>query len=604
MALFPRCTFQVLLTGGVITPGERVSGTLVVEAPEPIPRADHVDLKLTSTAWAGYGGGNHRSVERRVMFHAPLHVDVLTKPMAAGRHEFPFTIDVPAWLPPAYIGNDCGIVHAVEMRVDVDWAVDPVANLSPVVAIPPRTGMRAGLVTRSPRSFHDTIVVEVTLASAVLAHDEPLTGQVALRSGHDARFSSIDLVFAGVARMTMARGDRRRNSMQKIRIPADSLRSGEAVPFAFRASPAFPPTFRSSFIDHDVVLTVSADVPWSSDPSFDLLLDVLPVGSTILGETTTAVVGGERLRRIAAAMAQSTGLREGRAPILVEGNVVGPIGVTIADAPRPTALGIDVDILFPYLELGASFRHLGMLEGFRASPLLPKALAERYLLRFAPPDDRAPVDEKVLAAFVVALLGDVPGADEVRFSDHHLGIHIPIPNDELPRMVDIARAAQAKAKAIAAAIGALPFPATVLLARPAWQATAAEQSAFLVPTGPSLYGLTFRTRVIAGEERVIRASLRTKWTKSGPTTHVDLDLREAPLPAAACTELERATPSVGLQAVRAIFPTSHALGQGTGATLDRPGFTDDPRSLLPVIEAFFGWVLDARGERRTELPYR
>ena len=604
MALFPDCTFQVLLPGGVFTPGTKVHGTLVVTAPEPIPRAERVDLVFHSVAWAGYGSGKSRSVDRRTMFDAPLHVELKTEPLPAGRHEFPFAMDIPAWLPPGYLGNDCGIVHEITMRLDVDWAVDRVAKLVPVIAMLPREGTRTALTTRSPAGFHDSIVLEVTLASAVIAHDEPLVGQVALRSGHDARFDAVELMLAGNARIAMGRGDRRRGGGSMIRIPAATLRGGEAVPFQFPPNQHFPASFRSSFIDHDVVLTVSADIPWATDPSFDLMLDVLPVGSTISGDASTSIVGGERLRRIAAAMAQSSGLREGRAPVLVEGKVVGPVAVRISDAPRSGRLGIDVDIAFPDVELGIAFRPLGMLEGFRTSPLLPAPLSDRYLLRCTPEDARPPVDDGALTAFVDTLLTDVAGADDVRLSDHHLGIHIPIPNDELPRMVDIARAAHAKAKAIADAIAALPFPSSLAAARPAWQATAVEQNAFLVPTGPSLHGLAFHARVLAGEERTITASLRTRWTKAGPTIHVDVDLGNAPLPKAAWAELESETPSERLRAVRALFPSAHVLGQGSGATLDRPEWAADPRELLSAIETFFWWVLDTRGERRSDLPYR
>ena len=604
MALFPDCSFQVLLPGGVFMPGTRVNGTLVVLAPEPVPRAEHVDLLFRTIAWAAYGSGQSRTVERRTVFDAPLHVDLVAKPLPAGRHEFPFSIDVPAWLPPNFPGNDCGIEHLITMRLDVDWAVDPVTKIVPIVAVAPRSGTRAGLTTRSPGGFHDSIVLEVTLASAVIRHDEPLVGQVALRSGHAARFDAIELLLAGNARITMGRGDRRRGGGSMIRIPADALRGGEAVPFEFAANHHFPPTFRSAFIDHDVVLTVSADIAWATDPAFDLFIDVLPPGSTIAGDTSTSIVGSERLRRIAAAMAQSSGLHEGRAPTLVEGNVFGPVAVRISDAPRSGGLGIDVDIIFPDVELGIAFRPLGVLEGFRTSPLLEGRLADRYLLRCAPSDARPPVDDVPLASFVRRLLADAEGADEIRFSDHHLGIHVPIPNDELPRMVDIARAAHAKAKAIADAIASLPFPASLSAGRLAWQATAVEQNAFLVPTGPSLHGLVFRARVLAGEERTIGASLRTRWTKEGPTIHVDVDLRNAPLPKAAWAELESETPSERLRAVRALFPSSQVLAQGNGATLDRPQWASDPRELLSAIETFFGWVLDARGERRSDLPYR
>ena len=605
MALFPKASFHVLVAGGVLMPGTRVSGTLVVTAPEPIPRAEHVDLVFTSTAEAGYGSGKSRTIERRVMFKSPFRVDLPEGPLGAGESRFPFALDLPAWLPPAYQGDDCSIVHAIETRVDVDWAIDPTGRLNPAVALLPRTGTRAPLTTRSPLHFHESIVLEVTLASSVIAHDEPLSGHVALRSGHSARFDAVELRIGGSARITMARRDSRLGAAFTVRIPAEALRGGAAVPFRMPPTAAqISPSFRSSFIDHDVILGVSVDIPWATDPRFELLLDVLPPGSQIAGTAGEVIVGSERLRRIAREMAQSTGLGEGRPPTLVEGLVAGPIAVRVADAPRDANLGIDVDIIFPDVELGIEFRPLGVLEGFRSSPLLPAAVATRHLLRCGTDDGRPRVEEAVVAGFIDVLLGDLAQYESLRLSDHHLGVHLPIPNDELPRMIEIARAAHAKATAIADAIARLPFPDSLVASRPAWLATAAEQSAFLVPTGPSLHGLTFRARVLDGEERMIGAAIRTKWTKGGPTTHVDVDLRSAPLPKAAWADLESETPSERVRAVRALFPSAHVMAQGNGATLDRPEWTPDPRALLSAIETFFEWVLEARGERRQDMPYR
>jgi hypothetical protein len=63
-------------------------------------------------------------------------------------------------------------------------------------------------------------------------------------------------------------------------------------------------------------------------------------------------------------------------------------------------------------------------------------------------------------------------------------------------------------------------------------------------------------------------------------------------------------PSERLRPVRAFFPSSHALAQGNAAMLDTPQWAPDPRALLSGIETFFAWVLETRGERRSDLPYR
>jgi len=39
-------------------------------------------------------------------------------------------------------------------------------------------------------------------------------------------------------------------------------------------------------------------------------------------------------------------------------------------------------------------------------------------------------------------------------------------------------------------------------------------------------------------------------------------------------------------------------------TLERPGFTEDPRAITAALDAVLAWTLDARGERRADSPYR
>ena len=90
MALFPKCSFEVLVSDGVFVPGTRVEGTLVLTAEAPIPRVDHVELAFHTRAWAVYGSGKNRSVVRRAVFDAPFRVALPNEALAAGKHRFPF----------------------------------------------------------------------------------------------------------------------------------------------------------------------------------------------------------------------------------------------------------------------------------------------------------------------------------------------------------------------------------------------------------------------------------------------------------------------------------------------------------------------------------
>ncbi len=603
MTFFPRCRFGVLVPDGVVIAGSRLEGVLEMTVPEPISRAERIELVFRSHAWAGYGSGKNRSVRRRDLFVVPLRVELPKGgPLQPGTYRYPFTFDVPAWLPPRLAGADCAIEHDVEARLDVDWAIDPVTRSLPEIVMPPAHGQRAPMTMRSPGGFHDSIVLEVSLASSVFGQDEPLSGNIALRSGSDARFDAIELSLSSVATIRMGRGDRRNGAARTIRVPAAALRGGGSVRFVFPPAAELPPTFSNGFIDHDVILKVSVDIPWASDPFFEVPLHVLPAGSTIGGDASAVAVGGQRLRQSASAMAQATGLRLGRHPTLVEG-AVGPVLLRVADGPRDGRIGIEVDLDFPDVELGISFRPLGMLDGFRRSPLLPASLADRYLLRVAPEGKTRPkVDEGAVAPFIAALLEGIGGADEVRLADHHLGMHFAMRDDGTQEMIAIASFALARAKAIGDAIARLPFPPELEAARPAWHAAAAEQGAVLVPTGPALHGLSFGARVLGGEVRRIGASIHTVYGDDGPTTRVDVDLREAPLSKEAIAELDGGA-SERLEPLRAVFPATRAEGRER-ASLEVPGTIADPRSLFPGLELFLWWVLETRGERRADMPYR
>ena len=442
MALFPTAKFEVLLPGGIVTPGRRLEAELVVRNDETIPRAEHVSLVFNSTAWAGYGSGKSRSVVTRTIFLAPLNSDLPAGELPPGVHRYPFLIEIPDWLPPAYSGSDCGIVHRLEARLDVDWAIDPTASLVPTVAMPPRTAVRTPRSTRSPAGFHDSIVLEVLLESTTVTQDEPLRGQVALRSGHDARFDAVDLCLASVAHVPMGRGDRRRGGGQTIHVPASSLRSGEPVPFVFPpTSYAFPPSFQDGFLDHQVGLFVSVDIPWAIDPSFEIAIEMLPHGSTVVGGPAEGAVGSERLRRVSMAMAQTAGLRQGLPPTLVEG-AHGPVSLRLVDSARGGNIGVMVEMTYPDVELGIRFRPLGVLEGFRESPLLPPGLRDQYLLRCEPEGGRAALADADLEAFFGPVVGELGKPDEVRLSDHHFALHYTLPNDEVERMTEIARFAR------------------------------------------------------------------------------------------------------------------------------------------------------------------
>ncbi len=600
MSLFPKCTFEYYLSAGSrLLAGQRNEGKLILNVPEHIPRAEHINLALSTSAWAGYGSGKNRRVVRQPLLLLPMRVDLPATGMPPGRHEYPFVLDLPAWLPPAYQGPDCGIVHELKTELDVDWAIDPECTVHPKVLVPPRSGRRITSIVRSPNGFHESIVLEVTLDSAVIGEDEPLAGKLALRAGATAKFDAVVLTVNRAATVPMGHGDRRRGDLAVVRIPAASLVGGHAVPFVFPPSEDPIPTFASPQINVDYFLNVSVDIPWGFDPEMEIPFTVLPHGSRIEGEGSDVPLGGERLRQMAHYVATRAGLAEGNPPVLAHGKE-GPIAFSISDAPQGGALGVEAVLVFPSLGLDLRMRPLGMLDGFSSSPLLPPDLRDKYHLRCEAPQGRYAREPLGEAEFHRLLTG-LSRADAVRMTDHHLAFHFPI-EDDAEKLVGVASFVVRKAKVLAEVVSGLPFPRALEHTRPAWEAAAAERGAILVPSGPTLSAMTMAVRTIGGEERIFEVRVGTDWS-GVPHAYVEVQCGRALLPPSASSMLEGQTAHPMLTSLRGTFPRM-ALEGPSLVRLHTVGTVDDPRALFPAVEAIIAWVLDIRGERRADAPYR
>ena len=603
MSIFPKAKLSILVPGGVLPAGEHVEATLVIEAPEPIPRTLGFDLHLRSTAWAGYGSGKNRSVIRRDLYSIPMRsaFDRGTE-LAAGTHRIPFELDVPAWLSPSYDGTDCGIATVIDARVDVDWAVDPKITVAPPIVRAPLSGMRTPGRIRSGPDFHSKVALELALDSTVIAHDEMLRGQIALRSTEPVTFSAVVITMRSVATISMGRGDRRTGAGMSLRITPAELEGGKTVPFAIRASDVGPASFRNRYLEHDLVLDVSLDVPWGFDPSFRVPLQVLPPGSSIASAGASEVsVGHERLMRLAETMATESGLAKGDLPTLVCGQskATGAVVVFVDDSPRQARLGLDIDFTFPDVDLGFRFHRRGMLDVMRAAPLLPEGHRGHYYLTIERPEGKPPLPESVIADFLATLVGDVDQEVELRVDEHHLGLHLPLVDDDPQRMIGLARFARAKVDRIATAIAALPFPEGLEDLAAAWSAAASARRAYLVPSGPAIHGIVLRSRVVGGEERSVTAAIRTVWTSEGPLTRVDVDLEETPIPKTALDTFATQHTS----SLDGVFPR-RSTPDAESAVLEHDALTRDPRELMPALDQFFALLLEARGERRAESAYR
>jgi hypothetical protein len=136
-------------------------------------------------------------------------------------------------------------------------------------------------------------------------------------------------------------------------------------------------------------------------------------------------------------------------------------------------------------------------------------------------------------------------------------------------------------------------------------ALAAAHGAALVPVRPSIAGITLAARLLGGDERSLRGTLSAVWNEGVPTgAEWAVDLRAMPLPQKLADELQKARelPDVA-SSLKTYFSAIEVHGPES-ATLHASGFHDDPTVWLAGLEAFFAWLLEARGERRADSPYR
>jgi hypothetical protein len=614
--MFPKCSFLVLLDQNALVAGTRNSGVLQLELPEAIRRAEAIDLVYETVAVCGFGGGKNRRVATRDVYRMPLHVALPKGGLDAGTYRYPFHIDVPLNIPPEYEGNDCSIRHRINTNLDVDWAIDPSTTVVPPVVTAALSVQGAPIFVRTDRAFHSDIVVELSLTTAAVKRGEFFEGAVAVRGAPGAKYDAVVLDFSSIAQVRFGGGATRSQSHAVIRIPAEALRSGAAIPFRIPTDASTPITARNGFFDLDVRLRVSLDLPWSFDPEIVVPLAVVDRQSTIVGERGGVVLGTERLRQLTHFVAERTGLSPGAAPVFVQG-AVGPVRFSLADRIEGGAPRVALQFTYPDIGLGLLARPIGMLDGFKEKNL-PGALADRYLLeqrskRFGPQE---------AAPFVAAATGQLPGFEHFEFSDHHLGFDVALHGDEGVALTTLAEFAKGRAKALATTIASLPspteFPAAARWRESATTLLATHDGGGFIPSAPALIGLGRRVRTNTGEERAFWFSVTTEWHDERPDTVITVDA-DAPFGrglqeglAAAKSNGRSALSEPLFRALRLLEGTvtgtaEEASVQNASAyqlRIHRAGVLADPAASVPVFDALIAFALATREERTVDAPYR
>lgn len=545
-----------------------VSGSVVVSAAEPVRRARCIHLLLSVAS------------EQGTIETSDGEIDLPAEGLPQGVSRFPFTLPRETSLENLAWRKAW---HRVDARVDVEWALDPTgqatigfakpaaatdappdtarsADLGPVENAPARIG-RTPCWVRSPKGYHPEIVLEIALASTRITVDEPLVGNVALRAGR-----ADDLVGVSLGLVSRTSG----TVHAATSVGREQLRGGGPAPFAIAGGADGVRTDGTHALSI-AAIPVSAPASWAGGlKRFEVPIEVLATGTRIAAETRMEPIGTDRLRRVAHDLAAQANLPPPPLPMLLEARI-GAVSMRLYDHAVGDELGAVCELRFPNLAIG-----------------LGRELPEQ-------PGERAKRDLEEL------LLGGLDGAVEVEVSDEHFRARFLY---ERVAIVELGGALHAKAARVRDVIAALP-PSRSLsnAALDAWRAAAAASGGFFVPSVPAIHGVPFGAAVDGGRVVALFAHVRAPSIDGAPGTIVLVDLDSAPLPSSIDEHASIGRSAELMAALRTAFPQVNV--SGARATLARPGFTDDPRTILPVLDDFLSWVLEVRQLRRDAGgPYR
>lgn len=588
MSLFPECKFALVAEGGVLRAGQTNRGVVELDVSESITNAAAMAFRFQTIGKVKYPGDETETVLRNALMTIPLRSE-FPQGLAAGLHRVPFSLDLPWNLPGAISVDGATITHEIQLYLDVAWSFDHSATFEVYVRPAAVHGAaRRPLSFRTDANLHRAVAFDVNLASSVLVEGEWVTGELALRSGHDVPFSKLVVSLHQTATAWMGRGDTRTRRIIDIYIPSDALRSGGTVSFRLPTD-GLVPSNRNGQIDVKTALGFALAPPYGSY----FTLDILPAGSTAPSPVNAArpPLGVARMQRHADAVTAHTGLERGRLPTLGRGRD-GAIDVTIADASSGASCMAVEHHRFPDVGLGLRSHPRGALS--LAPSVAPLALTKRWVI-----DARETwLDREIVRAFLTHILQDAANASALEIGDRHLTIWHPLTADHDEDWIAVGSLAKERGRRIAEAIGALPFPDESV--REAWSTAAALESAFLLPHLPALALVRRSAGIASGEQRQLTATITTR--RASDSTEVAIAF-DAPLTPKAIAELREDPRDEGLRALRATYSSIYAESPQHVVAIAK-GVVVDPRPLLDTLETFLDWHLRRRSERRGDGPYR
>lgn len=570
----------------VVHPGEDVTIEVVATSGSDTP-IDFFDVTFSGSE--NVTSRADMSLRPKPVVHTTVRLrdeGVLTQ----GEHRFIARFTVPLDAPPSYLGVLASIRYEVRIHVSIPWWPDLRETYELLVETRPGVRPKPSPASTTSSGGHGEPFLELSVSDTAFGVGDEVSG--AFAAGNLARQAGEDIVISLVAMERSHDGARsqraeqfRYNAPNVFRVP----RGGREAPFRFRVPKDALPSFESPRCRLEWALL--AVLPLSSLSS---VVCSIPV---VIGRYAGSRPGAARYPEIGAAR-----WREGWSEIGERyGLALGEDRFALVG--RRGAVQIEVDVYESDDEaaLAATFRYPSIMLGLRAAPQLLVMLPSPLELRF--PGHK--IEHRELDQARAFLDGPLREAlERVKLTsadDTSLRVRAAVAGYDEESVDPFLRCVAAIADALGAAIEAIPPPAVMRDALPAWRDLAAATGARLTVGGMALHGVG-----VDGE-------LFDVWTRLGPrgeVTGTRVELRvdpplalRAPLDAAVALSFAWTPPGCHELAETLRASVERLDIQSEIVAVELPGATPDPAALRPTMALMIALAQRLRGERSAG-PYR
>ncbi len=415
-----------------------------------------------------------RGDEAALLSHT--HVDLVARTpksrLTPGEHRLRFRFDLPASAPPEYTSRTARVLYDLQVRVDIPWWPDRTGRfIVPVAAAPTSAAHQPAVFCTDARGPQETaLYVEASLDTTTIAMGGVLRGAVSVANVAHHRLRRLDLALVQRER-TRAAPDGVEAHRYVVKLASGAPEEGTPIPFQVRLPAGAPVSFRGALFETRWNLEVRAVVALGSDVLLFVPFTVhrAPEGALDAGAMLRRVppVGHERRALVWAEAARN--LRVAYDADNERMSVdLGPVAVGVTLERKPNGLALTAAITWPSLNLDLALSERRWVDAWsgRTVGIDAPGFRDRFTVK-----GREEAQVRALLGPVVAT--QLLGFDDVAIDDEGATLATASAAQTAEELAAFVTRAILVAEALGGAIGALPPPAAMSAAAPAWRAFAA-----------------------------------------------------------------------------------------------------------------------------------